>query len=183
MRTVPDVTRSLSRYVWQAFPSYDHYIARATEGTFDRPACVVKQVGPTLPEVGGWQMVDLVQPYVIYVYPAPLDNPAESAELAEVVHETLVSAFLVGVGEGSRDRVPFYDYADIGLDEALPDGTDPVGFLRVRGFQAEPRQEEVDERRWSVIANLRLAWRRTGRVSSAAPAPVDSSARVTHAAH
>lgn len=169
MRELEDARRSLSTYLSKEFTEYDHYLHRE-DGAFERPAVVVKKVGDLLsPDTGGWAMIDLTQPFAVYVYPLPAAD-VEQAETNKVqVEQRLWSVFKRGIrleasGErlGAWNRVPLWDFADLTLNQALPMDREVDGYMRATSVTISSSQEEQDNRLWTIVLNVRLSWRQTG---------------------
>lgn len=168
MRELNDARRSLGRYMWLAFPDHEVFIHR-DEQLFDRPAVVVRTVGDMLFPGAGWAMVDVTQPFAVYVYPQPFDNIKQSEAHALLEKQKLARAFSHGlefpgnVTVGGHRRVPLWDYADVGIDEALPAGrVGELQYMRTLDMSVTQLQETDDDRMWTLVANLRLTWRQTG---------------------
>lgn len=176
MRTVTDAHRSLARYVSEILPDFDVWGLR-TEPQEERPYAVVKPVQIPQLRAGSKQIIDVSQPFIVYIYPeigvSALEGQARKIEIEELFYD----AFFV---THSR-RVPLYDYSGIPADEPGPemqqvsawlvDGVTPAGYdwLLVREYQISSAQDETDERRWSITLTLRLAWRRHGQLLSGVP--------------
>jgi hypothetical protein len=160
MRTTTDALRSLARYCGEAFGEDWNVDLWSAQGTFTRPAIAVRTTGPTL--LGGPRhTVDLTQPVALYVYPPNCGTGEATFAAAAAADDLLFTAFRVGIGAGRPMRVPLYDYAGVGLDEpsaarAYPD------FLRVLDFSIDRQQSPDDENLWTLIAEMRVGWRRMG---------------------
>lgn len=69
---------------------------------------------------------------------------------------------------GAPDRIPLYDHADVPWRGADSDTTARFehDYLRVVDLSFNRLHDPVDERLISTVADLRVTWRRRGRVSS-----------------
>ena len=159
MRTTRDAIRSIARYASEAFGEDWSVNLWAEQGTMIRPAIAVRKTGPTL-ITGPRHIADLVQPVALYVYPPKGDSPEASFAAAADADDTLFNAFRIGIGAGHAMRVPLFDYEGAGLDEASELRRDP-DYLRVLDFSVEQFQSPEDESMWSIVASLRVGWRRT----------------------
>jgi hypothetical protein len=160
MRTQLDAVRSLARYASEVFGEDWSVNLWSAQGTFERPAIAVRRTGPTLLS-GPRHSVDLTLPAALYVYPPALDTGEATFAAAAAADDLLFTAFRIGVGEGRPMRVPLYDYAGVGLDEAS-EVRAASDYLRVLDLSVEHHQSPEDEDLWTIIANLRLGWRRMG---------------------
>lgn len=182
MRQVYDAHRSLTRLMAELFPDWDIWAAKV-EPQEGRPYAVVRQI--QVPDIAhsGRAIVQLDQPFIVYLYPA-LSQDALAGHLQKLqVEETLFQAFFVD----HAMRLPLYDYSTGGPDGALipweqpgplepgvaafdADGN-PVAYdmVQVTQYQINSAQDAEDERRWAITLTLRLAWRRHGRLISGPP--------------
>lgn len=183
MRDGNDAHRSLARYVSEILgDDYDVWTLRTLtqEG---RPYAVVKPVQIPTIRAASKQITDVVQPFVVYIYPDIGATAIEGQQTKLAVEEALYQAFFVDAAE----RVPLYDYSTGGpggtaipFDQPGPpkpsvsavyaDGS-PAGYdyMRVREYMLHHAQDSEDERRWSITLTLRLAWRRHGKLISGPP--------------
>src|SRR5206468_9556198 len=124
-----------------------------------RPFARVWQVaGSTYPLTGGKWLADIVQPFVISCYPEPGATVDGSLLGAQAVEEQLFHAFRVGVGEGRPLRVPLCNYTGVAANGSgvwMP----PV-FMRVSDLSTQPFPDPDDNLLWTVVCDVRLAWRR-----------------------
>lgn len=176
MRTIIDAHRSLARYLAEVLPEYDVWQQRM-EPQEDRPYAVVKPIQvPTINQPSR-VLVDVVQPFVVYLYPQVANTATEGQHAKFLTEEALFEAFHIGIGLAYPGRIPLLDYTTGGSDETLiPWGQpapDPVGrpdYMRVTSYGINSAQDINDERRWSITLTVRLAWRRYGRIFSGVPA-------------
>lgn len=166
-RTTTDAVRSLKRYVAQMLG--DEWEVRLADehGTFKTPFAVVMEVGG--PQFDGPAMyTDVTQAYAVHCYPDYPDGGTveQSKMLANETQERLFQGFRIGVGDGYPERIPFFNYGGVALDS--PAGSDArreYDYLRmVRGSLNFDRVPDPTDDRWiTVVANMRLTWRRAGR--------------------
>lgn len=164
MRTTRDAIRSLARYMTEAFGDDWEIGYFSQQGTFARPGVAVRTTGPLL-SGGSRHTLDLTQPMAVYVYPPEKDTVEETFDSVMSAEETLWQAFNVGIGEGHPFRVPLYDYEGVPIDEGsilrrYPD------YLRVVDCSIDRSQSADDEKKWTVTAELRVTWRRTGELAT-----------------
>jgi hypothetical protein len=184
MRELDDARRSLGRYMWLAFPDYDVFIHR-DEQVFDRPGIVIRTVGDMLfPPGGGWAMIDVTQPFAVYLYPQPQDSIKQSEAHATLEKQKLAKAFSHGLQYpdnttiGGHRRVPLWDYEGVPIDAALPpERVDDVEYMRTLDMSITQLQEGDDDRLWTLVANVRLTWRQHGLVELGSPLVESGSVR------
>lgn len=163
-RTPLDALRSVKRYV--AVGLGDAYEVRLTdeEGAFRRPYALVAAVGATMYS-GPAKLRDAMQSYAVALYPLPGVLMDDSLINAMEDKELLDMAFAQGVDEGKPFRVPLYDYYGVSLRDSVT-VRQPRTFLRVGDYSSEISQEPEDFKLMIVNVDLRVAWRRTGTLSS-----------------
>lgn len=164
MRTPTDVLRSLKRYVAIALPEEWEVRIDSEEGTFKRPSAVIsapqgaQMTGPA-------RVTDYIQSFQIMCHPELGEKPMESLLNATNAEEDLFMAFRVGVDEGRAARVPIYDYDGVGIDQAS-DSRNPQDFARVLDLSIAKPQSPIDERIYTVTAEVRLGWRANSALPS-----------------
>jgi hypothetical protein len=137
--------------------------------------------------------VTAAMPVTVSAYPETTGTVREAGRRARKLKQHIedVATFGLDLGEAARfpggpprpragpDRIPIYDYEDVALEgsaaeRSLPDGAEPIGWLRVEDTGADAIQDPTDPRRWTVIWELRLSWERGGRIPGV-PGPVVQS--------
>ena len=163
-----DALRSVKRYVAVALGDNWEVRLSRDEGAFARPFARVWQVaGTTYPRTGGRWVADMVQPFVIAAYPAPGRDAEQSMLFAQKTENDLYRAFRVGVADGRALRVPLYNYYRV---EDWEQGTwYPRAFMRVEDLSTQPFPDPDDIRLWTVVCDVRLAWRRIAEVMPDTP--------------
>lgn len=111
--------------------------------------------------------------------PLFLDGPERSAALARKLKTALTDVVIFGIDLGMFEswgrlrpvsgpmRLPLWDYADVGVDEAGPE--DPHDHMWVEDAAANALQDPLDPARWSVVLDFRITFERPGRVLPEAP--------------
>jgi hypothetical protein len=156
-KTLDDALMSLSRYLSECFPDYELHVA-PQEGEFTRPAIVVRIAGDTVFPRGAWHTADIVQPFIIFIYPRTVETAIEAQRQAIRAEHTLQNAVRFGEGRARPHRIPLYDYSDTPLDQPGP--LEPEGFLRVDDFNSRREADNEQQTSWRIVSNLRLEWRR-----------------------
>jgi len=181
VREVYDVHRSVIRFLATVLPEFDIWPQRQ-EPQEDRPYAVCIPVTNTS-ITGVSPCLDFEQPFAVYLYPAPaLDGLVAQREKMRV-EERLYRAFIAD----SDWSIPLYDYStggpggsELALDENGPpepgiaaydqDGAVAIyDSVRVRDYQIHSARDADDERRFSIVLTLRLAWRSHGRLVYGVP--------------
>jgi hypothetical protein len=154
-----DALRSVKRYVAVALGDDWEVRLSREEGAFARPFARVWQVaGTTYPLTSGRWLADMVQPFVIVAYPLQGRDPDQALLYAQSVENTLYQAFRVGVENGRAMRVPLYNYY---RTQDWDTGTwYPQAFMRVNDLSTQPFPDPDVNTLWSVVCDVRLAWRR-----------------------
>jgi hypothetical protein len=160
MRSEYDVLRSLTRYVALALgPLYEVREVRE-EGAIGRPGAMIEMAAPVSVDSASSRLVrELVGSYNAYIYPelgsAPLESRAKAARIADRLENALDG----GIDEGRVGLVPLWDF------EGVPYDADSTvrraqDFARIRDLSVFPKQAPDDENRFTVLAEVRLSWRR-----------------------
>jgi hypothetical protein len=163
-RTSVDALRSVAKYL--AFALGDEWEVRFSgeEYEFRLPFCLVAWAGQSVYE-GSREFPTVTRPMQIDCYPAHVDTVEAARLQAEEVEGLLFDAFRVGRGLGRPERIPFYDYAGVGLGQGTSEKRLPNDFLRIvpGSLQIEPLADPTDDRWIRIVASMRLSWRRVGR--------------------
>jgi hypothetical protein len=168
-RTSTDALRSMKRYVAIALGDAWEVRLSREEGAFERPFARVWQVaGTTYPLTGGKWLADMVQPFVISTYPPRGATPDDALLSAQAVENTLYRAFRVGVGDGKPLRVPLCNYTGVPHDQ--PGVWNPPVYMRVNDLSTQPFPDPDDNKLWTVVCDVRLAWRRVAYTIPDSPA-------------
>lgn len=163
-----DALRSVKRYVAVALGDEWEVRLSREEGAFARPFARVWQVaGTTYPLTGGRWLADMVQPFVIAAYPEAGRDPDQAMLFAQKVENTLYTAFRVGVENGRPLRVPLYNYYRVRHWDAGE--WYPRAFMRVNDLSTQPFPDPDDNLLWTVVCDVRLAWRRLAETTPARP--------------
>lgn len=164
MRSSVDVLRSLKRYVAQALGSEWEVRLLVEEGTFGRPAAqIMEATGQTI--TGPSHSSDIVQTYMVHAFPEPGETVMESLLAASEVEEHLFEAFRIGIGEGKTARLPLYDYSATPATEGSTTRRHP-DYAQILDLEISRTQSPTDELLFTVSAEVRLGWRRNGRLLS-----------------
>lgn len=164
MRTSLDILRSLKKYVAQALGEKWEVRLLVEEGTFGRPAVqVMEATGQTL--TGPSHITDVVQTFMIHAFPVKRSTVMESLIEAAEAEDILVRAFRIGIGEGRTARVPIYDYDDVPHDAGSTTRA-KQDYARILDLEISRTQSPEDELLFTVSAEVRLGWRRDGRLPS-----------------
>jgi hypothetical protein len=163
VRTSVDMELSMKRYMALALGGEWEVRLADEGGTFTPPFALVEALADAVYD-GPVVHTDVTQPVTITCYPEPQQTVRESRLVAEGVRDLLYEAFRVGVDLGRPMRVPLYDYA--GKEPGEPsDARHPSDYLRLLSFSARLLPDTVDSRRIAVVSDVRVTWRRRGRVS------------------
>lgn len=167
-RSQIDALRSVKRYVAVALGDDWEVRLSREEGAFARPFARVWAVaGSSYPLTGGRWLADLTQPFVIVAYPERGRDPDEALLKAQKVENLLYRAFRVGVENGRAMRVPLYNYYRVKHWDA--GSWYPRAFMRVNDLSTQPFPDPDDNKLWSVVCDVRLAWRRVAETLPQAP--------------
>jgi hypothetical protein len=156
-----DALRSMKRYVAVALGDDWEVRLSREEGAFARPHARVWAVaGTTYPLTGGRWLADMIQPFVIAAYPERGRDPDDALMRAQKVENMLYRAFRVGVEDGRALRVPLYNYYRVKKwDRGV---WYPRAFMRVNDLSTQPFPDPDDNKLWTVVCDVRCAWRRLG---------------------
>lgn len=164
MRTSIDVLRSLKRYVSIALGDEWEVRLLVEEGTFQRPAAqVMEATGQTL--TGPSHTFEAVQTFMVHAFPRSRDTVMESLVEAGKCEDALVRAFRIGVDKGRAARIPLYDYEEVPHTAGSTSRLDQ-DFARILDLEISRTQSPQDELLFTVSAEVRLGWRRDGRLPS-----------------
>lgn len=162
MRSPWDARRSIQRYTAEVLgPDWKVELA-ADRGEFAYPFARVVAVGDVT-RSGPALYAELTQPMSVQCYPQPQETVAQSERGAADVLDQLERAFSVGVGKARPLRVPLYDFDGV-ADEATSYARDDRDFLQVVDFSARFLPDPEDARNVAVVADVRVRWRRAGRL-------------------
>lgn len=178
--TADDIHRSLRRFVWAALPEgWTVRTERQPVADEERPVAVVEPASAittgrhrvTIPQ----GLVEKHQSFSTMAYPALGATARESRLAAQEVATLLDQAFTVGLVDGVKNiGGPFllavYDFDGVpvtGRGRAGP--ALPYGYADVEDLAVRPIQDPVDYLRFTVTADVRLAWEQGGRIPPAAP--------------
>lgn len=161
-----NVLRSVTRYLTLALgdPWEIRFGGSAQEGALERPFAGVVPATPTTSIAHGARHAELRQTLSISAY--PVEGISDESSLLEAmrVERMLWRAFAQGIDPASFSarsarahplRVPLYDYAGVGLFEAVDD-TRRAGFARV--IEPPAFQSFDAGGAFVVVGDLRLAW-------------------------
>jgi hypothetical protein len=158
MRTEYDVIRSLVRYTALALDMEVREVRE--EGAIGRPGAMIEMATPVARDDGSSRLVrEQSVGYTIYVYPEKGKEPLHSREKASRIADKIELALDGGIDEGEPGLVPIYDFEGVPYD-ADTDVRRAQDFARILDLSVFPKQAPDDENLFSVIAEVRLAWRR-----------------------
>lgn len=165
MRTSIDALRSLKRYVAVALGPDWEVRLQAEEGTFKRPQAIILEPPGGAQVTGSAHSSDLVQTFVVHIFPERGNTVMESLTGAADVEEIIFNAFRSGVGKGRVARMPLYDYEAVGPEEPS-DARRGTDFAQVLALSVERKQSPSDELNYTVTTEVRLGWRRNAGLPS-----------------
>lgn len=166
MRTGNDVHLSLNRYIALALGDEWEVRPAAEEGTGQRPMAQVKATSPQNNDLADLRVSGMNQQFTIYAYPEPdPDSVLNGRVTAARVEDTLLTLFTRGIDEGQPMLVPLYDYDETPWDESS-DQRRTVDFARVMDLGVSIQQAPTEEFLFTVLAEVRLGWRRDGVLPS-----------------
>lgn len=176
MRRAADAVRSLKRYTAEVLgDSWEVRLTADAQATFARPMAAV---GPSSEELitGPAHVADVSLPCTIHCYPAKGDDPESALLDALDLGNTLFEGFRRGVGYGGPMRVPLWDYEGVGLyepaservntDTGTQDKSKHGDYMRVADLSINRVRDPSDPTLYTVVADVRLGWRRWGRLPS-----------------
>lgn len=190
-----DRVRSIRRWLSSALEgAWSLHVLRMAVADERRPAGVVEVATPAV-TVQARAVVpqgDVMrrQTFSIALYPSFMEgdatlSPADAAVRANAVAERLSAALVFGLMEDVEEgdppetvsvtysppeRLPVWDYAGVptaGAGRAGP--ADPYGWMVVEDYPVRTVQDPEDQRRWTVVCDLRVSWWQGGRVAPTAP--------------
>lgn len=162
MRTSIDALRSVKRYLAIALGDDWEVRLDREEGAITLPFASVAFSGQTLVSGPAHETL-LTQPMSLYLTPVPGKDGIEAQMLAAEIEDILYEAFRVGVDEGRPMRIPLYDYAGVPTDMGSTARPGP-DFLRITDLSMNQSADDDDTRRVTITVDLRVTWRRLGRV-------------------
>jgi hypothetical protein len=178
-----DVLRSVRRYIAQALgsPPWTVRLQRTAVADDERPVAILEPGPLTTPfarRAINQGDVQKQQTITVVCYPEVGADTASSAQTAREVVALLdasISRGLIdgetGVNIGAPFRIPVYFFETTpieGVNRKGPD--DPYMHINVdETFAIRPVQDAMDERRYTVVATLRVNWWQGGRVPPFAP--------------
>lgn len=169
MRTPQDALRSLHKYTASFLGDEWEVRLWDEEGTFKRPFARVAKIGPTLPTPASSIVVDVTQPMAVHLYPQEQQTVEAGVLVAEGVEDLIYEGFLVGVGLGRPLRVPLWDWTGVPLDGPESDTSARYehDYLRIArpSLSVNRLHDPVDDRLITVVVDMRVTWRRPGRVT------------------
>ena len=158
-RTPDSALRSLKRYLAVALGDEWEVRLSREEGAFERPFTRVVQAGAaTYPTNSGKFSADVIQPFAVYAYPLRGTTPDDALMKALTVEDALYRAVRAGTEHGQPLRIPLYNYQGVGLDQ--PGVWYPRAFMRVTNLSTQPFTDTQDNLLYTVVMDVRLAWRR-----------------------
>jgi hypothetical protein len=133
------------------------------EGTFDRPFALVERVG-SANYSGSAQLRDVSAGFTISCYPRTDEDPDEAMRHSLLCEERLEDGFNSNIyGHGDVFRVPLYDYSGVPFNQSS-ERRGHCDYLRVTSFAINRIRDAEDQRLWLVAVDLRMGYRRLGRV-------------------
>lgn len=162
MRTTLDALRSLKRYASLVLGEDWEVRLDRGEGVITLPFCRVSKVGALLITGPSWETTD-TQAFALHCTLPPEDSSEEAFVAALDAENTLHQGFRIGVGEGGPFRVPLYDYDGVTLTAGSNERS-YCDYMRVRDLSITQVPDPNDDRRVSVACDIRLTWRRSGRL-------------------
>lgn len=163
MRTTWDVYASVRQYLHQVLGDTWEVRFAEDEASFRRPYAQVEMIERGITMSGPAIHTDVTMPLTIYCYPEPGASRTEAKATSLLVQEQLHQGFLVGVERGRPRRIPLWDFAGKTLIEA---SSVEDGYVRVIDFDLTSHEDSDDPRIVTVVAGVRVTWRRTGRLPS-----------------
>ena len=164
-RDAYSVMRSICRHVALGFEDLDWNDVRPAEreGAFDRPFALVERVGPSVFN-GSAAIREVALAFVVSCYPRTDEDPDEALRFALECEDALTDTFQTNLrGHGDVERVPLYDYEGVPFDQTTED-RGYCDYLRVNAMGTNRIRDAEDQRLWTVTADLRVGYRRLGRV-------------------
>ena len=158
------VLRSLCRHTALALgDDWNDVRPAEQEGTFERPFALIERTGPA-GYTGSAFLRDVAVAFSIMAYPRTDEDPDEALRLALLTEECLEDGFNSNkLPCADVSRVPLYDYSGIPFDEST-DRRAHCDYLRVGAFSTARIRDPDDQRLWTVTADVRMGYRRLGRV-------------------
>lgn len=185
MYELDDVLLSVRRYYSLALPGdWRIRLERIQVADDERPAAVLEAGVKTTPvrraSIDQGPVTERV-PVTLTAYPS-LDGSVRAAgrrarQLATLLERVTSYGLDLGLFPApdprfgrplaGPDHIPLWDYADVAVEGDAGDRTGPTlphDWVLVEDSSAQPVQDLEDERRWTVICELQLAWDSPGRI-------------------
>lgn len=194
-----DVLRSLRRYAWLMVADLSTLeqrwrvrLQRTRVADEERPVAIIDPGVLTVlwAREGTIRQGDVQKgrPFTATFYPEVAMTPARSAQLARLLEARLDAGFTRGLvsNEGPQRhiggpfRVPVYDFDGVPIDGPERGGPDePYMHANIvpSSLTIRPIQDPLDERRYTVVLSMRLAWWQAGRWTDHAPVADDMGGR------
>jgi hypothetical protein len=175
-----DVQRSFRRWLWLALAD-DSWTLRDTRFEVpddQRPAGYIDVSTPTttpfartgIPQGDVQKRVTLTAT----LYPTTNGSAEETAERASMLADEMDRCITHGVvvpvngpvpeqALGYPLALPLWNFAGLSLDQAPAPGAVPLTYADVDSVTARPIPDPLDDRRWTVVLELRLSWWTGGR--------------------
>lgn len=180
MRTTTDALRSLKRYTAEILTDWEVRLAEE-QAAFERPFALVGPAGPELYR-GSAHTSDVVFPCAINLYPTKGETPEAALMNALDASEWIYQGFRMGVGYGGPLRVPLWNYYGVALNEPATEGLRLAGdddhwhgdYMRVDDLSVSRIRDPDEATLYTVAVDVRLGWRRVGRLPSTGEIPTAS---------
>lgn len=173
------VHRSVAEWVYAALASDEWTLKdeRSEVEDEDRPVVIVEPTGEkatpfarTSYTQGDVQHRDT---WTVTAYPVTDGAPQECTRRARLLAEALDAAVTYGILIPADDpeperqlggplTLPLWDFEGLGLGDPRPD--DPAGTVFVESHTARPIADPLDDRRWTVVLEMRVTWWWGGRI-------------------
>lgn len=132
------------------------------EGTYKPPFVGVMWTTPEVLVGPSW-LSEYTRTIRCNAYPGPQASVADAEKAASDTSNLLYTALRIGVDKGKAMRIPLYNYDGLALTAPATDVAhrpSTSDFLRVTSLSIEPLAEPTDKRLMTVLATMRLNWRR-----------------------
>lgn len=178
MRITDDALRSIRRYLEVGLGDEWEVRVGKEEGAFAYPFARVVASGPET--VAGTATIQTVTlPVTVYLYETPVEIQQEADLNARLLKEKLHRVVCMGDAiDGAPWRIPLYDYDGVAAGGSS-NARNASDYLSVVDYSSNVLQSPEDERLLWVAADVRVTWRRVGRVEST-PTLVQDVVTTTH---